>query len=108
MSAVHSDLGFVGRPGGGNGCGCHSDCRGGAMVFRSVWDRLCQQLFGEIPPGMNAAAQLPDITVWTEGVSLVDDTYPYTFNVATDGETSPKPSDVVLYKGKYYVIGEVE
>lgn len=108
MSAVHSDVGFVGRPGGGSECGCQNACRGGARVFRSVWDLLCQQLFETMPVGMNAADQLPDITVWTEGVALEDDTYPYTFTVVTDGESSPKPSDVVLYKGKYYVIGEVE
>ena len=78
------------------------------MVFRSVWDRLCQQLFDATPPGMDSEEQLPDIEIWKDGVVLVDDTYPYTFKVTSDGESSPKPSDVVLYKGKYYVIGEVE
>ena len=108
--AVHTGLAFVGRPGGGNGgCGCNSDCMGGARVFRSVWDRLCQQLFGHLPIGMNSDEQLPDINIWKDGVVMTKDTYPYSFRVMTEsGEEIPKPADVVLYKGKYYVIGEVD
>lgn len=108
MSAVHSDIAFVGRPGGA-GCGCHNDCRGGAMVFRSVWDRLCQQLFGAIPQGMNTDDILPDITIWQYGVAEQgDENGIFTFTITTSGEETPKASDVILYKGKYYVIGEVE
>lgn len=100
--AVCSDLTFV----EGGGC-C---CKGGnpPMYFRSAWDRLCQQLFGAIPPGMDAEAQLPDITIWKDGVTLVDDSYPYTFKVVSPSGQSPKPYDVVLYKGVYYVIGAVD
>ena len=113
MSAVHSDLAFVSRPGNGPGCGCtpgcNPGCHGSAMVFRSVWDRLCQQLFGATPPGMDSEDQLPDINIWKDGVVLVKDTYPYSFRVMTEsGEVIPKPADVILYKGKYYVIGEVD
>lgn len=113
MSAVHSDLAFVSRPGNGPGCGCipgcNPGCQGSAMVFRSVWDRLCQQLFGAIPPGMNSEDQLPDIEIWKDGVVMTKDTYPYSFSVMTEsGEVTPKPNDVVLYKGKYYVIGAVD
>ena len=109
MSAVHSDLAFVGRPGGAHGCGCKDDCRGGAIVFRSVWDRLCQQLFGHMPVGMDSEDQLPDIEIWKDGVVMTKDTYPYSFTVMTEsGEVIPKPADVVLYKGKYYVIGAVD
>ena len=108
MSAVHSDLAFVGRPGGNPGCGCNP-CQGGTVVFRSVWDRLCQQLFGAIPIGMDSEDQLPDIEIWKDGVVMTKDTYPYSFRVMTEsGEEIPKPADVVLYKGKYYVIGEVD
>lgn len=96
--AVCTDLQFV-EPGG---------CCRSRMVFRSAWDRLCQQLFGALPPGMDAEGQLPDIHIWTEGVTLVDDSYPYTFRVLTPSGSSPKPYDVVLYKGKYYVIGAVD
>ena len=79
------------------------------MVFRSVWDRLCQQLFGHMPIGMNSEEQLPDIEIWKDGVVMTKDTYPYSFLVmAEDGEVIPKPADVVLYKGKYYVIGAVD
>lgn len=109
MSAVHSDLAFVSRPGIAPGCGCNPGCQGSAMVFRSVWDRLCQQLFGAMPPGMNSEDQLPDIKIWKDGVVMTKDTYPYSFSVMTEsGEISPKPNDVVLYKGKYYVIGAVD
>lgn len=96
--AVCTDILYV-EPGG---------CCKSRMVFRSVWDRLCQQLFGVIPPGMDSEDQLPDINIWKEGVVLVDDTYPYTFRVMAPGEITPKPNDVVLYKGKYYVIGAVD
>ena len=108
MSSVHSDLAFVSYPNMGNGCGCNCDCKGTPMVFRSVWDRLCQQMFGAIPQGMDAEDQLPDIKIWQDGVVLEDDTYPYTFSVTTGAGESPKPQDVILYKGKYYVIGKVE
>ena len=77
------------------------------MVFRSVWDRLIQQLFGVTPLGIDSEDQLPDIKIWEDGVELVDDSYPYTFRVTTDGE-QPRPYDVVLYKQKYYVIGAVD
>lgn len=108
MSAVHSDVAFVGRPGGAAGCGCNP-CQGGVMVFRSVWDRLCQQLFGATPVGMDSEDQLPDIQIWKDGVVMTKDTYPYSFRVLTpDGEVVPKPCDVILYKGKYYVIGAVD
>ena len=76
------------------------------MVFRSVWDRLCQQLFGATPPGMDSEDQLPDIEIWKDGVVMTKDTYPYSFSV-TSSDGTPKPGDVVLYKGKYYVIGAV-
>lgn len=107
MSAVHSDLAFVGRPGGDAGCGCCNPCKGGAYVFRSVWDRLCQQLFGSVPMGMNPEDQLPSITIWKDDVVMVKDTYPYSFRV-TSASGSPKPGDVILYKGMYYVVGTVD
>ena len=79
------------------------------MVFRSVWDRLCQQLVGHMPVDMDSEDQLPDIEIWKDGVVMTKDTYPYSFLVMTeDGEVIPKPADVVLYKGKYYVIGAVD
>lgn len=107
MSAVHSDLAFVGRP-GGHGCGCNNGCHGGAMVFRSVWDRLVQQLFGATPPGMDNEDALPDIDIWKDGIVLQGGDNPYTFTVISDEDKAPKPTDVILYKGKYYVIGAVD
>ena len=111
MSAVHSDLSFVSYPNGagcGCKCSCGGDCQGTPMVFRSVWDRLIQQLFGVTPLGIDSEDQLPDIEIWKDGVELVDDSYPYTFRVMSPAGIPPKPYDVVLYKGRYYVIGAVD
>lgn len=51
---------------------------------------------------------MPDVDLWKDGIAMVDDSYPYTFVVTTDGESAPKHADVIEYKGKYYVIGEVQ
>lgn len=102
MNATKSDLLFVGRHGGPCKCTCTPE------VFRSVWDRLCRQLFGAMPPDMASEDQMPDVDLWKDGIAMVDDSYPYTFVVATDGESAPKHADVIEYKGKYYVIGEVQ
>lgn len=107
MSAVHSDLAFVGRP-VDKGCGCNNGCQGGAMVFRSVWDRLVQQLFGATPPGMDNEYTLPDINIWKGGVVMTEDENPYSFVVMSEADDAPKPADVIFYKGKYYVIGAVD
>jgi len=108
MKAINSDLVFVGN-GVSKGCCCGGGGAGDQLVvFRSVWDRLCRQLFGAIPPGMDTDDQLPDVDIWKDGVAMVDDSYPYTFTVASDGEEIPKKADVIEYKGKYYVIGAVE
>lgn len=107
--AVHSDLSFVQYPNHGNGCCCNGNaCVNGVMIYRSVWDRLVQQLFGATPPDIDSEDQLPDIKIWKDGVELVDDSNPYTFHVTTPDGEQPRPYDVVLYKGKYYVIGAVD
>ena len=96
--AVCSDIQYV-EPGG---------CCRSRMVFRSVWDRLCQQLFGAIPPGMDTEDILPDITIWQEGVILQEEEGgEFSFTVTTSEGEAPKPQDVILYKGKYYIVGEV-
>lgn len=78
------------------------------MVFRSVWDRLCQQLFGAIPPGMDTEDILPDITIWQEGVILQEEEGgEFSFTVTTSGEEAPKAQDVILYKGIFYIVGQV-
>jgi len=97
--AVCTDMQYV-EPGG---------CCRSRMVFRSVWDRLCQQLFGAIPPGMDTEDILPDITIWQEGIILQDEeSGEFSFTVTTSSEEPPKAQDVILYKGKYYIVGEVE
>ena len=96
--AVCTDIQYV-EPGG---------CCRSRMVFRSVWDRLCQQLFGAIPPGMDTEDILPDITIWQEGVILQEEEGGvFSFTVTTSGEEAPKAQDVILYKGIYYIIGQV-
>ena len=105
--AVHSDLSFVQYPNQGNCC-CGNNCVNGVMIYRSVWDRLVQQLFGATPPDIDSEDQLPDITIWQEGVVLQsDENGNYSFTVTTSSGSAPKPDDVILYKGKYYVVGEV-
>lgn len=96
-TAVESDLSFVQHP----GC-CNP------AVFRSVWDRLCEQLFGAMPAGMDAGSQLPNIEIWENGVSLENEASPFTFKVVSDGNDAPKASDIIKYKGKFYIIGAVE
>ena len=101
--SVCNDMAYV------QGGGCR--CNGGTppMVFRSVWDRLCQQIFGAIPPGMDTENQLPDIEIWDESVVLVSENNgEFTFTVTTSSGKVPKPTDVISYKGKFYVIGEVD
>lgn len=75
--------------------------------YRSVWDRLCEQLFGAMPIGMNGFEQIPNVEIWKDGVVKTSDTEPYSFTIITDSTDDPKAGDMVLYKGVYYVIGEV-
>lgn len=97
--AVCTDIQYV-EPGG---------CCRSRMVFRSVWDRLCQQLFGAIPPGMDTEDILPDVAIWDEGITLQEEEGgEFSFTVTTSSEEPPKAQDVILYKGKYYIVGEVE
>ena len=95
MKAVSSDLAYV-----------KSCCPPG--IYRSVWDRLCEQLFGLMPVGMNGEEQIPDIDIWEDGVALVSNADPYSFTITTDSSESPKTGDIVKYKGQYYIIGEVD
>ena len=91
------------------GGGCCYNGGNPPTYFRSVWDRLCQQLFGAIPPGTDSENILPDVEIWTNGVALVEeDNGSYSFAVTSAGDVAPKPYDIVLYKGKYYIIGAVE
>ena len=113
MSAVHSDLSFVQSSSGlkgGCGCGCNGNGNGGgsSIVFRTVWDRLVQQLFDAMPPGMLGEGQIPNVDLWDRGVALQGGDDPYTFAVVTDEEDSPIAGDVISYKGKYYIIGSVQ
>lgn len=106
MSATNSSIAYVERDGK---IPCQCQCASGQIdTFRSVWDRLCRQLFGAMPPSMDSEDQLPDIDIWKDGVALVDNSYPLTFVVSSDGETAPKPADVIEYKGRFYVIGTVK
>lgn len=95
MKAVDTGLDFVTQP----SCCCPSG------IYQTVWDRLLQQMFGRIPPGMDTETILPSIRIWKDFVQKIDDT---TFSVLDDGVNVPQPADVILYKGQYYIIGEVD
>lgn len=95
MKAVCSDLAYV-----------KSCCPPG--VYKSVWDRLCEQLFGLMPAGMNGEEEIPEIDVWKNGVALVSDADPFSFTITTDDDETPKTGDIVEYKGQFYIIGEVD
>lgn len=95
MGAINVDLAFVKK-----------QCPPG--IYKSVWDRLVEQIFGAMPVGMNGELQIPNVDIWSNGVSLVSSEDPYSFTVMTDETYTPKPGDVVLYKGVYYIIGNVE
>lgn len=96
MKAVCSGIDYV------KGC-----CPPG--VYKSVWDRLVERLFGlPVPVGMNAEGQVPNIDIWKDGVSLVSSADPYSFTIVTDGSDTPKTGDIVEYKGQFYIIGEVD
>lgn len=96
MKAVSSDIDYV-----------KSCCP--PNVYRSVWDRLVKEIFGPMPIGMNGELQIPNIDVWEDGVERLNDSEPYSFTVTTEeGEDAPLPGDAILYKGVYYIIGEVD
>ena len=95
MKAVSSDISYV-----------KSCCP--PNVYRSVWDRLVKEIFGPMPIGMNGELQIPNIDVWEDDVVKLNNTEPYSFTVWTDDDDAPKPGDAILYKGVYYIIGEVD
>ena len=100
VQSVCTDTAFIQNFGP---CGCKD-----RMVYRSVWDRLCQQLFGAMPPGMSPEDQLPDVEIFESGISLQgEENGEFSFTVTTSGD-APKPFDVISYKGQFYIIGEVD
>ena len=82
-------------------CGCCSS------YYRSVWDRLCQQLFGYIPAGMDTEDILRGLVIWTDGVERVGDGLPATFRVTATGQRTPLATDIIYYKEAFYNIGAV-
>ena len=106
MNAVNPSVAYVQYD--GKSCGCECGYASQTTVFRSVWDRLCKQLFEATPPGIIPEDQLPDIDIWRTGIVLLDDSYPYTFAVATDGTEIPKQCDIIEYKGMFFIVGEVD
>lgn len=90
-------------------------CSRTPVIYRSDKDRLCQKLFEDVPLSIDSDTQLPNIETWTDGVEMVDEyeheegyNGPYTFTIEEDEEADPKKSDVIFYKGRFYVIGKVE
>jgi len=93
--AVCTGLGYV-----NNGCP--------PGVYRSVWELLSAQLFGAMPQGLLRENNFPDVEIWKDSVIRENNEEPYVFSVMTDGVSAPKKDDIILYKGKFYVIGAVE
>ena len=102
MGAVFSDCGVIGI-GGDDHCCCRP------AVYRSDKDRICGKLFGPYPPGTDSEYILPDIRVWKDGVEMVDydGRNSYSFTIEEEEPGDPKRTDIILYKGTFYVIGEV-
>lgn len=77
-------------------------------IYRSVWELLNARLLGKMPRELLMENNLPDIDIWKDNVVRVNDTEPFAFTIVTSEEDAPKKDDIILYKGKYYVIGAVE
>ena len=95
MKAICAELSFI-KP------GCPP------AVYRSLWDLLCKQLFDSFQIGLDTESTFPNVNIWKDGVALVSKDDTYTFIVADDAKEAPQASDIILYKGKYYIIGSVE
>lgn len=110
MKAVSSEITPVEPDEYGRPCKCNC----GQAVFVSDLDRLCKLLFGALPLGVKSEHQIPNIEIWNDGVEMeggyrMDDDNPYTFTIEEDGEDpNPKKADVIYYKGRFYVIGDVK
>lgn len=109
MKAVSSDVSPVVPDEYGN----PHECRCGDTVLNTDLDRLVRLLFGALPMGMTPESQIPNIEIWKEGVEMdggdrMDDEHPYTFTIEEDeSEPNPKKADFILYKGRFYAIGDV-
>ena len=89
------------------------ECKCGDILLNTDIDRLVKLLFGRLPMGLIPERQIPDIAIWKDGVEMdggdrMDDDHPYTFTIEEDdAEPNPKKADFILYRGRFYVIGEV-
>ena len=86
-------------------------CESKQGCFRTDETRLCDSLFKPIPPGLDPEDQIPSIRIWKDGVEMEsafdDGKNEFTFTIEEEKEGDPKRPDVILYQGKFYVIGEV-
>lgn len=102
MDAVSSEMEFV------QTCSCGKV----PVIYRNMWDLLCNQLFAQIvPPGFDSQGNFQDVRIWSEGeveIVMTKSESPYTFSVKVDGENTPKVNDVILFgKNRFYIIGAV-
>lgn len=82
------------------------------VIYRNMWDLLCNQLFAQIvPPGFDSQGNFQDVRIWSEGeveIVMTKSESPYTFSVKVDGENTPKVNDVIIFgKNRFYIIGAV-
>ena len=109
--AVNEQLAFV-NPGFSPCAPCQPPCAPPCppSVYRSLWELLCQQLFGFIPPGMDPEDHFPSVKIWTCGIEKVsEDNGVFSFTIEAPEEVDrPKAGDVLFYKGVTYIIGDVD
>ena len=78
-------------------------------LYKSLWDLLCNQLFGPTPVVIDTSATFPDITIWWHQgeITMTQTERPYVFTIEFESapSVSPRSSDVLFYQGKFYVIG---
>ena len=80
-------------------------------LYKSLWDLLCNQLFGPTPVVIDTSSTFPDIQIWWHQgtITMTETERPYTFTIEFESAPTrtPEGSDVILYEGKYYVIRAV-
>lgn len=98
MNAVDTELEYV------KSCTCSQ-----GMVYQTLWDLLCNQLFTQVePPWIATDSTFESVRIWYDGqIVMTKTTQPYTFTIETDAEEPPKANDVIYFGKDYYIIGAV-
>ena len=97
MKAIETDIAYV------------QTCTCPCTTFHTYWELLCNQLFVQTAPEISEEETFDEVRVWHDAdIAMTVTTSPYTFTITIEvGETAPQASDVLLYAGKYYIVGAV-